>query len=456
MSRRYRARPPLLAGVVLSGVVWLCAPGIKREAHAESLPPPPISATTSRDPRAAAADSPTDAAAPDSPTDGEAAELPPGHPPVGTGPANEMRSPVGTLGPSAAVAPGTIEVHVLDVDDQPVPRATVTLQVHRESVSEGNSDRLLSATTDGRGVTRFEQLSTDSALRYRVLLENGPVKYGPQPFQLGSQQGMSATVRRLELVNDVRHALVAFEAMVYIEPRDSVFQFDVLYRLYNVGASVWVPNTVQVSLPRNSQAFNVPDSGDDVVLKASDGGVRFAGAVTPGQHQLSFTFQVPRRNSPFASFDLGLPPNVMQARVGVAATRGTELTVDGFQEAHPMASQTGQRLLVTMQAFDRAVRLPSELRIELGGLPTLGAGRIVAAVIAGCLALAGLVYALWRHRKAVRNSAEDLQERARGRLLQELAELEAARAAGNIGPKTYEDTRTTLVEALVRLEPASG
>jgi hypothetical protein len=46
-------------------------------------------------------------------------------------------------------------------------------------------------------------------------------------------------------------------------------------------------------------------------------------------------------------------------------------------------------------------------------------------------------------------------ESARKRLLEELAELELAKAEGSVGPRTYEDTRTTLVEALVRLEPAT-
>jgi hypothetical protein len=39
-------------------------------------------------------------------------------------------------------------------------------------------------------------------------------------------------------------------------------------------------------------------------------------------------------------------------------------------------------------------------------------------------------------------------------LLKELADLEQAKVTGVVGPRTYEDTRTTLVEALVRLEPA--
>jgi hypothetical protein len=388
----------------------------------------------------------------------EPTQLPAGHPPIEAGSTTSddtMRSPVGSLSPSVEVKPGTLEVRVLNARNEPVPQASVTLHVHRESVSEGNTDRQLGVKTDDRGVARFEQLAADSALSYRLLLNHGSVNYGPQPFQLSAQQGMLATLRQLELVHDIRRALVANEAMVFVEPRDSVFQFDVVYRFYNVGQSIWVPDDVQVHLPSDRQAVNTPATGEDVQIEPSTHGIRFKGALTPGQHQLSFTFQVPRHNSSYASFEVGLPPNAMQARVGVAATRNTELVVDGFQDARPMASQSGQRLLVAMQAFDRNQRPPQALHLEIRGLPTLGSGRIVAAVIAGCLALLGLTYALYRHRQPAPGGPKTLQERARARLLEELAALESARIAGEVGPRTYEDTRTTLVDALIRLEPAS-
>jgi hypothetical protein len=152
-----------------------------------------------------------------------------------------------------------------------------------------------------------------------------------------------------------------------------------------------------------------------------------------------------------------MPPNLVQSRVGVASGRNTELIVDGFPEARPTTAENGQRLLLTVQTFDRGVQAPADLRIEINGLPTLGPGRIVAASAASILALLSLGFAFWRRRHG--DDASDkrlLQDRARSCLLSELADLEAARTNGDIGPKTYEETRGALVEALVRLEPTAS
>ena len=398
----------------------------------------------------------------DDDNDDAAEQLPPGHPSVdgqsegaGPGSAASQQSPLGSLSQTAAVAPGTVEVHVVDNANQPVAGASVVLQIHRESVAEGNTERQQTAVTDGSGMARFGQLSSDSAVSYRLLLDSNAAHYGLPPFQLTAQRGVVVTLRRLDTVRDIGKALVAFESIVFVEPRDSVFQFEVLYRVYNVGQSVWVPDEVQVNLPSDRQAVTAQASGEDVQVQVSPLGVRLEGAVTPGQHQLSFTFQIPRHNTSTASFEVGLPPHVMQARVGVASSRTTELSVDGFQEARPSASQSGQRLLVAVQTFDQRTRPPAELRFEIRGLPTLGSGRVVAAVVASSLALLGLLFALYRHRRSNQDAPKVLQDHARTRLLNELADLERAKVTGSVGPRTYQDTRTTLVEALVRLEPVA-
>lgn len=397
----------------------------------------------------------------DEESDDEAQQLPPGHPSVdgqgetaGPGSGAPQQSPMGSLSQSAAVAPGTVEVHVVDNANQPVAGASVDLQIHRESVAEGNAERHETAITDSSGTVRFGQLSSDSAVSYRLLLDSNAAHYGLPPFQLTAQRGVAVTLHRLDTVRDIAKALVAFDSMVFVEPRDNVFQFDVVYRVYNVSQSVWVPDEVQVKLPSDRQAVTAQTSGEDVQVQVSPLGVRLVGAVTPGQHQLSYTFQVPRHNTSTASFEVGLPPNVMQARVGVASSRSTELSVDGFQEARASASQSGQRLLVAGQTFGQRKRIPAELRFEIRGLPTLGSGRIVAAAVASSLALLGLLYAVYRNRKSNQDAPKVfLQEHARVRLLKELADLEQAKVTGSVGPRTYEDTRTTLVEALVRLEP---
>jgi hypothetical protein len=398
--------------------------------------------------------------------DGDETELPPGHPPIdsagSTGAPADSTMPThgassGALTPSSAMPAGTIEVHVVDDKKQPSPGVSVILQIHRESVSEGNTENQRDALTDAIGIVRFERLSVGSSVSYRLQLSDGGARYGLEPFQLTEQQGVVATIHRFPLVRGLDKALVAAESMVFVEPKDNVFQFEVVYRLYNVGQTIWVPDDVQVQLPGDRQAMNIPQSADDVRVEASTRGIRFVGAVPPGQHEVSYTFQVPRSNVSSTSFELGMPPNVMQARVGVTSSRTTELTVEGFQEARPATMQNGQRLLLAMQTFDRVARPPTDLRFEIRGLPTLDSGRVVAAVVASVLALMGLAFAMRQHyRPSHEDTAKILEERARRRLLDELAELENAKVNGSIGPKTYEETRNTLVEALIRLEPLVG
>lgn len=392
--------------------------------------------------------------------------LPAGHPPVDSMPdtlADDGQDPDGstpqlprdTVTRSAAIQPGTIEVRVMNVDNQPVAGATVVVQLHRESVAEGNSEAQRAVVTSAAGVARFEHLAIDSALSYRVMLNEGGVKYGMQPFQLTEQAGVGLTLHRYPIVRDLKQALVAIESLVFVEPRDDVFQFDVVYELFNVGRTVWVPDQLRIRLPSERKAFNAQQASDDVRVEASDEGVRLAGAVPPGQHQLTYAFQVPRHNASSASFDFELPPNVMQVKVGLASGRGAELLVDGFPDPQPTTAQNGQRLLLTSKSFERSNPLSGELRLEVRGLPTVGIGRIVAAVVAMTLAIVGLAFALSKRRRgAPDRENKALEDRARERLLNELAELEGAILTGRIGPRTYEETRGTLMDALIRLEPA--
>ncbi len=394
--------------------------------------------------------------------------LPPGHPPVDSMPdteaaADDGQDPGGssiqlsrdTITRSAAIPAGTIEVRVVNVDNQPVARATVVLQLHRESVAQGNTEGQRDVVTSAAGVARFEHLATDSTLSYRVMINDGGVKYGVQPFQLTEQAGVGLTLHQYPIVRDLKQALVAVESLVFVEPRDDVFQFEVVYELFNVGHTLWVPDQLHMRLPSERKAFNTQLASDDVRVEASDVGVRLAGAVPPGQHQVSYTFQVPRHNAPNASFDFEMPPNVMQVKVGLASSRGAELLVDGFPDPQPTTAQNGQRLLLTSKSFQRSSPLSSELRLEVRGLPTVGFGRIVAAFAATTLAIVGLAFALSkRARGAPDHENEALQDRARERLLNELVELEGAKLTGRIGPRTYEETRGTLMDALIRLEPA--
>ncbi len=94
----------------------------------------------------------------------------------------------------------------------------------------------------------------------------------------------------------------------------------------------------------------------------------------------------------------------------------------------------------------------------LSGIPTPGPGRWYALVIALCLGVGGVFAANGAFDDA--GGGKDLaadKKRAREVLLRELVALEAARRAERIGPRSYEQSRSALIDAIARLGlPAEG
>jgi hypothetical protein len=81
-------------------------------------------------------------------------------------------------------------------------------------------------------------------------------------------------------------------------------------------------------------------------------------------------------------------------------------------------------------------------------LPTPGPGRLVATLLSAGAVAFGLALVVRSRRPA--GSGEDDVKRDQDGLLEELAELEDARARGDAGPQTYEQARRLIIEGLAR------
>src|SRR5690606_2043827 len=161
-----------------------------------------------------------------------------------------------------------------------------------------------------------------------------------------------------------------------------------------------------------------------------------SGTFTPGQHDVSFRFQVPKGGSDVASFDLGLPPRVAEIRVIAEASTSMGLEVDGFEPVRAdVAPQTGKRVLVTRKVRDDPRRALGAFTVVLTGLPTPGLGRWIAVFIAVAVAAFGVLYAAGLLDKVSSAKSENEAERRRARelLLAELVELERLHERGQIG-----------------------
>jgi hypothetical protein len=95
--------------------------------------------------------------------------------------------------------------------------------------------------------------------------------------------------------------------------------------------------------------------------------------------------------------------------------------------------------------------MPDSLAVTITGMPERGSGPLVASAIAGVLALVGIGYAASRTNRVSTTVSSEDRARARELLLSELLAVENAHRAKEIGPKTYEQARRTLLDSLARL-----
>ena len=276
--------------------------------------------------------------------------MPPDHPGMASGDAAADVSEA-----SPAIPPGVISATI--VSDQGVPLAgtQVRLGILFQKIAEGESRTEKFAQADATGSVRFTDLARGSDHAYRVTVQAGAASYQTSPFNLRQDMGQHVVLHVFPSTSDIDKAMIGMRGYMYIETRDDVFQFEVLFRAFNVGQITWVPQDVVVQLPKGFKAFKAQESMTDVHFEQVDGvGARFKGTFSPGQNEASFRFQMPKSNEDSASFHMTLPPHVAEMRVIAEASSAMNLEVDGFQPPVPTANQNGQRVLVSVKAASAA------------------------------------------------------------------------------------------------------
>jgi hypothetical protein len=382
--------------------------------------------------------------------------LPPGHPPVG---AAAPSPPAGVPGEENALIPdstlaagdlpaGSIEAKIVDDKDQALAGVEVRLGILRQTVAEGEERTHRTATSGPDGVVRFSGLETGSDHNYRVTVRHEPA--GTPRVVQPARRSASACFTRLsrDLGRESRCARHACDRGD--QPRDDVFQFQVMF-MSSTGRVTGCRTTSHRS-PRGLEGVQPGESMSDARFVGEEERVKLLGTFSPGQQEVSFTFQVPNDHDENVDFRIGMPPHVAEVRVIAEAARGMGLEVPGFDPAESSPSPSGQRVLVTAKRLRAGEQPMQELKLRLTGVPTPGPGRMVAAVLAALAALIGIFGAATQPGSSDRKAVERDQEQARSLLLSELVALEKAHRAGEVGPRTYESTRRTLLDALARLD----
>jgi hypothetical protein len=465
-----RRRSGFLAGragvVALAACAAVSAPASAAPATASSgataLPPghPPLGGPAPKVPPPSSSALP-----PGHPSVGAAAEgddLPPGHPPARSARAADP-PPEDTSERDDAVPPGTIVVEVRDQNDAPVPRADVTLGILQQSVAKGESRRRTSQKADEGGTTRFENLERGAGVAYRVSVPwtsggEETATYAAPPFQLDLHRGQRVRLHVYPVTSRVEETLLGMQGIAYLELKDDVIQVDELFQVFNMGTTTWVPSNVVIDLPRGFKGFNaqrdMSDTGFDVVAER---GAKMRGTFSPGQHEVQFRYQIPYNGEDSFKIALSLPPRVIRMRVIAEASKTMTLHVDDFPTAVSDANQRGQRVLLTERQARPGDSPQSRVAITLDNIPTEGSARWYTVAITFATLACGVYVALdqEKSKQGAQKAGERDTERARARLVAEIAALDAASRAGEIGPQAHTRIRQALIDSLARVMAAS-
>ncbi|HXK17190.1 MAG TPA: hypothetical protein VNG33_05295, partial [Polyangiaceae bacterium] len=325
--------------------------------------------------------------------------------------------------------------------------------VQFQKISEGEQHSEKFAKTDAEGLAHFTGLTPGSDFSYRVSTKNGPAEYSSEPIMLKPENGVLALLHVYPVTRNIEEASIGSRGFVYVETRDDVFQFEVLFRYFNMGAVTWVPEDARMKLPDGFKAFKAGDATEDARFEEDPAhGVKLAGTFGPGQHNVSFRFQLPRHEESSASFRFGLPPHTAEIRFIAEAAPSMQLDVEDFEKPQTDVNQNGQRVVVTRHVAKRGEPMMKTFIAQLSGIPTPGNGRWIAVIVALFLAALGAGVLRGVFGEAAQADLQDRDaERAHRVLLDELVELTRARKNELIGPSTYQSARRVLVEALSRI-----
>ena len=131
------------------------------------------------------------------------------------------------------------------------------------------------------------------------------------------------------------------QAIVYMELKDDVIQFDEIFRS-TTWAVTWVPTDVVLTLPAGYKAFSAQREMSDTGFDEAPGkGAKLRGTFAPGQHEMHFRYQMPYDGEETFSASVMLPPHIARIRVIAEASKGMTLQVNDFPSAISDRTQRG-------------------------------------------------------------------------------------------------------------------
>lgn len=347
---------------------------------------------------------------------------------------------------------GVVRVEVLGASLEPLSGISVTLVAQFQSVAQGNSETEKRATTDAQGVATFTDLDTALRFTYGVRVIREGAVYTMPSFRLG-KTGQRVTMHTYPVTADPKEAFVGLQGFVTVRVKEDLLRVDTVYRVINMSRKTYKPAPLSLRLPSDAQGFEAEIIEGDSGFRAIEGGVELKGTFPPGQKDLPFSFHVPNQNEERQSFSMALPPHVVDMNVLTEMSPGMGLTVTpGFEAAVERTGRDDKKVLLTRRVLRAGDSPISSITVELSGLPVIGPGRWWAVLGAAVVALLGVIATFFRKEES-EDEKQLERERARQALLEEMSVLHRAMDEGVIGPRTFEQTKREILNALARLEP---
>lgn len=357
--------------------------------------------------------------------------------------------------PRSDIPEGSVVVQVKDGAGRPVGNAEVRLGILK---SDGGRESV-EGRTDSHGTHTFTDLPSGDQQAYRASVTAGGATVGANPFRLPHDQGYAVTLRQLKTTDDPTK-VVLYIGAVSVELHDERLKLAEQVRLINIAKESYVfpEEGLLIRLPEGFTAFQTQETMGDQKVTSDEQGVRITGSLPPGQTTLLWGFDVPVEDTAM-TLSLHNPFNTYAFRVLVDAVPGLSVQVDEMPPAEKHESR-GASFWVT-ETKRRAEQGPfGTVRIHLSGIPGPGPSRWIAAGLALCVLLAGMVIA--GKRAPAADPAASVRERKQT-IMDQLAVLSADHERGDVGPEYFADEKARLTDAMAvllweegRLSPKGG
>jgi hypothetical protein len=344
-----------------------------------------------------------------------------------------MGAVTGRAVPQDGLPAGTLEVALVDQGGQPITGRLVQLG----EVSSENSVKVEKATSDARGLVRFQGLPTGESTGYAAIIQHENMRLGTEPFRMDPTRGMRAEIRALGRTSDP--SVLRFEArskLILEVGEDSLQMMEQLIfknlsqKLFDPG-----PEGLLVPLPDDHEGAREIEGTTPLDIRAGQG-VAVRAPIPPNTGAMFYTqirvgFVIPAGGAPSVSLKQKMPFGLEKPLFLIPGTANLTLSAPGLHSEPDQADAQGN----VVKLYSMGDVAPGgTLAVTVNGLPALNrSGRNIAAVI--CLLLIGGAIAFSpRSRKVVhaQNTAAQLTER-RERLFAELVALEQVRKAKRDG-----------------------